>query len=477
MGSDQARYVRCLSELEKRNQQHVLRWWGGLETARRQHLLAEIEAIQWERVEPLIESHVRRRPAPELLENLQPAPFFPLEPNSKERARYDAAIEFGRDVIRAGRVAAFTVAGGQGTRLGFDGPKGSVTITPVREKSLFQVFAETILAVRERYSPAAIPWYIMTNPSNHQQTLGFLEDHEHFGLPRNDIFVFVQGVLPSFDFEGRMLMADRHRLALAPDGHGGSLGALATSGALDDMRSRNIDIVSYFQVDNPLVKPFDPLFIGLHCKTESEMSTKVSQKTTDFEKVGNLCIHDGRLRVIEYSDLPEEVARSRNDDGSRRFDVGNLAIHLFDLDFVERIASSGAKLPYHRADKKITWIDENGFVRTPSEPNGVKLETFVFDALAFARKPLLLEIDRAEEYAPVKNPSGIDSVESAKRAQVRRAARWLEDAGVIIPRDQQGAPLLEIEIAPAYALEAADVKSQIVSTNSSFKAGETVYIS
>jgi UDP-N-acetylglucosamine/UDP-N-acetylgalactosamine diphosphorylase len=453
----------------------VLRWWDHLETRAREHLLAEIEAIPWDQIESLIDTHICNKPPREPTDGLEPPPFYPCSPGPEQEELYQEALEIGDGLIRSGRVCAFTVAGGQASRLGFDGPKGAVAVSPIQEKSLFQLFAETIKAVQKRYQ-VKIRWYIMTNPTNHQQTKGFLKDHDHFGLPEDHILCFPQGTLPSFDFDGKMLMSGRNRLALAPNGHGGSLAALYESGALENMKSSGIEVISYFQVDNPLVKPFDPLFIGLHNKTQSEMSTKVARKIDALEKVGNLCLRKGKLQVVEYSDFPEELAHKTNGDGRRTFDLGNLAIHLMDVDFVERLASRGDLIRYHRAEKKIAWLDDNGFQRTPTEPNGVKLESFVFDVLPLAKSAILLEVNRAEEFAPVKNPSGVDSVESAIAAQLARAADWLECAGIHVPRDEHGKPLVRLEIAPSYALDREDVRTQIWS-NPEFLAGETIYIS
>jgi UDP-N-acetylglucosamine/UDP-N-acetylgalactosamine diphosphorylase len=215
--------------------------------------------------------------------------------------------------------------------------------------------------------------------------------------------LFPQGTLPAFDFSGRLLMDARHRLSLGPDGHGGSLKALIQSGALADMRNRGITTISYFQVDNPLVRPFDPLFLGLHEAAKSDMSTKVTRKAHDWEKVGNLCLEGGKVKVIEYSEMSEQFTTKKNLDGSRKFDAANLAIHLLDLDFVDRVAGQPAGLPLRRAEKAIAYVDEKGERVQPPTPNAVKLETFVFDVLPLARNPLLLEVDRAEEYSPVKN--------------------------------------------------------------------------
>lgn len=474
-GSLDSRYKTCLATLRERNQEHVLRWWDDLTTGERLQLIEDIESIPWDTVDPLFCASPSSQSDTPRPGELTPPSVYPHRPNRDQESLYVEAVELGRQLIRDGKVAAFTVAGGQGTRLGFEGPKGAVTVSPVREKTLFQLFAEMIRAVRTRYE-VDVPWYIMTNPANHEQTVGFLKDHDYFGIPESDIVLFSQAMLPTFDFQGRLLLEDKHRLALAPDGHGGSLKALVQCGALDDLRARGIEVISYFQVDNPLVKPFDPLFIGLHAKTESEMSTKVASKTHDLERVGNVCVQNGSIVVIEYSNFPENLARELNSDGTRRFNAGNLAIHLLDVSFLDRIIGRQFELPYHRAKKKVKCIDENGHVCEPAEENAEKLETFVFDALPLAQNPLVLEVSRAEEFSPVKNAKGEDSLETAVRDQVRRAARWLEAAGVEVPRKPGGEPDVTIEIASAFALEADDVKRH-KSSSLTLRDAETIYLS
>jgi UDP-N-acetylglucosamine/UDP-N-acetylgalactosamine diphosphorylase len=276
---------------------------------------------------------------------------------------------------------------------------------------------------------------------------------------------FRQRQMPAFLPDGRIALAERHRVALSPDGHGGSLWALADSGALADMRQRGIDTISYFQVDNPLVHAIDPLFVGLHLVTESEMSSKAVAKASDEERVGVFCVADGKLGVIEYSDLPVELARAKNPDGTRRFDAGSIAIHVLSRAFVERLTEPGAtvQLPWHRADKKVTVVDDAGQVITPASPNVVKLEMFVFDAIPLARNPLVLFTRREEEFSPVKNGEGVDSPVTARRDLVRRAARWLETCGVRVPRGADGEPAQPIEISPAYALDAVDLRQRMKS--------------
>jgi UDP-N-acetylglucosamine/UDP-N-acetylgalactosamine diphosphorylase len=450
------RYETIRRLLKTVGQEHLLQWLDELEPARQEHLLGEIESLQWDKLASLVQSHVLKRPSVDMPQSVEPADVYPHEPTADLRSQYEEARRLGRELIATGRVAAFTVAGGQGTRLGFDGPKGQVEMTPVGNKSLFWIFAETVKAVRERHG-LPVPWYIMTSPANHEQTHAYLHSNEFFGLPEADVKLFSQAMLPAFSLDGKALLAEKDHLALAPDGHGGSLKALVSSGAIEEMQQRGVEIISYFQVDNPLVKPFDPLFVGLHALTGSEMSSKVAPKVDDLERVGNICKGDGKVMVIEYSDFPDELARARNPDGSRKFDAGSLAIHMLNVSFVQRIVGETFELPYRRAEKKVAFVDENGLIVVPETPNAVKLEMFVFDALPLADNPLVLEVDRAEEFSPVKNATGVDSLESAKRDQNRRACRWLEAAGVKVPRKPDGEPDVRVTIAPSFAIDREDV--------------------
>ncbi|HVP12750.1 MAG TPA: UDPGP type 1 family protein, partial [Phycisphaerae bacterium] len=362
----------------------------------------------------------------------------------------------GRSLLEAGKVAAFTVAGGQGTRLGFDGPKGAFPISPVRNKPLFQIFAEGILATDRRYG-CRTQWYIMTSPANDAETRQFFREHSHFGMEAGQVTFFQQGVMPAFDQDGRILLDEKHRLTLAPDGHGGSLLALARTGMLADMAERGVEYISYFQVDNPLVMCLDPVFIGLHAAHKTEMSSKALPKADDLERVGNFAMAGGRQMVIEYSDLPDELAHARNPDGSRKFDAGNIAIHLLSRSFVERLTADPASfaLPWHKARKKVPYVDlTSGRRIEPAEPNAIKLESFVFDALPLAKHPVVMGTSRAEEFSPVKNATGVDSVDTARRDTSRRAARWLEVAGFKVPRNAAGEPDAVFEISPLLALDA-----------------------
>jgi len=462
------RYQTLKTRFQAHDQAHVLATYEHLPPEQQRSLLDQIEPLDLASLDELIRLYVKQRPTAELPANLEPAAFYPW--NAADPARpYDAAKfrALGEGLIRRGKVAAFTVAGGQGTRLGWEGPKGTYPATVVTGKPLFRVFAEQLLATQRKYGPA-IPWYIMTSPINDADTRAFFADNNFFGLRRQDIFMFPQGVLPSFDAAtGKLLLASAHELAVNPDGHGGSMKALRESGAIDDMRRRGVEHISYFQVDNPLVRCVDPLFIGLHAgapDSSAEMSSKMVNKAGPDEKVGVFCRAgaDGKTCVIEYSDLPVELSRQTNapPDGSLRFNAGSIAIHVIAVAFVERLTADAQRfaLPYHRADKKVPYYDvARGGMVQPDAPNAVKLEAFVFDAIPLAKSSIVYETNRGEEFAPIKNADGSDSPATSHRIQSNRHGGWLESCGVKVPRNAQAEVEAKIEISPLTAMEPGDL--------------------
>ena len=388
------------------------------------------------------------------LDNLEPAPFERMPSNGGDPALWSAARAAGEAALRAGRVAAFTVAGGQGTRLGYDGPKGTFPVTPVRRRSLFEVFAGKILAAGRTYG-RPIHWFVMTSHQNHGATESFFAENRHFGLDPSRVHFLRQGRMPAVDFSGKILLEAQDSLALSPDGHGGSLRALERSGALDLMASEGIDTVSYFQVDNPLVRCVDPAFIGWHLARRSEMSSKAVLKAYPLEKLGHFCLKGGRLAVVEYSDLPEALQHEREaSTGALRYGAGSIAIHVIDREFIRAMARGAGGLPFHRADKRITTVDADGRQVRPQGANGVKFELFVFDALPSARNPVVIETDRADDFSPVKNSEGVDSPATCRADQLRQFARWLRAAGAEVPTDATGLPELALEVSPLFGYDA-----------------------
>ncbi|MDR0901167.1 MAG: UDPGP type 1 family protein, partial [Opitutaceae bacterium] len=395
-----------IEAFQRAGQGQVFAFYSQLDAAAQQRLLADAAEIDLGEIARLSATLLGPAGAPAVdLDGLAPAPYEPLPENGGGAADWARAKTAGEDALRAGRVAAFTVAGGQGTRLGYDGPKGTFPVTPLKQKTLFQVFAEKIRAAGARYG-RPIHWFIMTSHANHAATEAFFKARAHFGLDPARVHFFRQGRMPAVDLNGKILLETTGGIAMSPDGHGGSLRALARSGALDLMDREGIDTLSYFQVDNPLVRVIDPAFIGWHLLRGSGMSSKMVPKAYASEKVGHFCVQNGRLIVVEYSDLPKALQEETDPaTGRLRYLAGSIAIHILDTKFIRRVAAGGdgLALPFHRADKKIPTVDASGAPVKPEKPNGVKFEMFVFDAVPFAKNALVIETRRADDFSPVKN--------------------------------------------------------------------------
>jgi UDP-N-acetylglucosamine/UDP-N-acetylgalactosamine diphosphorylase len=439
-------------QLGAHGQEHVMRFAEQLNRPEQLQLLKDIDSLDLALIDQLIDTYIRKQEPVKLPDKISPPPVYPITATAELERKYQNALQRGERLIAERKVAAFTVAGGMGTRLSFDGPKGCLPATAVRNKTLFRLFAESLIATGRRYN-SIIPWYIMTSQANHEDTVHYFEENNYFRLNPETVFLFQQGMMPSFDQEGKILMSAPHQPALSPDGHGGSLRALYNSGAVKDMAQRGVEYISYFQVDNPLVQVVDPLFIGLHALDNAEMSSKAVIKCDPLERVGNFTLADGKITVIEYSDLPEELARQTREDGRLMFELGSIAIHIISRSFVERINKHGFSLPWHRALKKVPYLDESGNLIEPEQPNSIKLETFVFDALPLAEASVILAIERNDEFAPIKNAAGVDSLQSSQQLQIEKAARWIQKAGIDIPRKDDGSVDALIEISPLYALD------------------------
>jgi len=460
---------QLIASFRAAGQGQVFAFWETLDAAGRAALAAQAREIDLAEVERLNRSLVLKSAgaAGVDLSDLTPAPCTMLPEHGGDAGKWAAARAAGEAALRAGRVAAFTVAGGQGTRLGYDGPKGTFAVTPLKGKALFQVFAEKIKAAGLRYG-RPLHWFIMTSHANHDQTEQFFAANGHFGLDKGRVHCFRQGRMPAVDFSGKILLESPGSLAMSPDGHGGSLRALHRSGALDLMESEGIDTLSYFQVDNPLIRCIDPAFIGFHLLAGSEMSSKMVPKAYAEEKVGHFCLQHGKIVVIEYSDMPLAMQREMNPGGSLRYSAGSIAIHIIDREFARRMAGGrqvprakgqvtvgeAPALPFHRADKKIATIDAAGRAVKPEKPNGVKFEMFVFDALPFARNSVVIETARADDFSPVKNAEGVDSPKTCREDQLRQFARWLKAVGAKVEVDQTGLPACALEVSPLFGYDA-----------------------
>jgi len=435
------------------DQGHVFRFFDELPSDEQATLLGQLRAIDLKRVRRLIEQHlaaddVVKSPA------LAPAPIVALPSTEAERREEAKSRKAGEEALREARVAVLIVAGGQATRLGYDAPKGTFPIGPVSGKSLFQIHAEKVLALGRRYGKP-VPLLLLVSPDNHATTRAYFEQHSFFGLDPKIVRFFEQGMLPALDRDGRLLLAERGRIFLSPDGHGGVFRALQASGCLDFLSKRAVDTVFYFQVDNPLVKVADPVFLGHHLRRESEFSLKVVAKRDAAEKVGVYAQIDGRPGIVEYSDLPAEQRDMKGADGRLLFGAGSIAIHAFSLPFLRRLGRGDVELALHVARKNIPYVGERGEVVHPGEANGIKFESFVFDGLSIAKTVLAMEVERNEEFAPVKNKSGEDSAETAIQAQSDLFRSWLADAGMKVED-----PAARIEIGPLFALDRGELAAR-----------------
>ena len=441
-------------------QEHVFRWWNDLSANEQKDLLNQLRLIDFTLLQDLIEKHIEgstlTNPKTTILE---PPEIITIPQNDIQKSREAEAKKIGEKALRAGKVAVVTVAGGLGTRLGVNKPKGTLPISPVMGKSIFQLHAEKIQAVMNKYD-TVLPWHIMTSVNNDEMTRSFFEEHSFFGLSTDNVFFFTQGELPVIDLQGLLLMNSKSNIVESPNGHGGTLSALKENNILSSMIDRGIKHIFYHQVDNILIKIADPIYLGYHINEGAKMSPKVIRKTDPDEKVGIVGIRDGHLDTIEYSELSDEEKHALNADGTLKFGMGSPAIYLLDVDFVEKINESHLALPYHKAVKKVPCIDRDGREMKPAENNAVKFEMFIFDALKHAEKSIIMEVVREDEFSPVKNAKGEDSPDTAKQSMINMFGRWLEEAGIEIPKDGAGNVTGTIEVNPLYALDSEDLKKK-----------------
>ncbi|MBI3832424.1 MAG: UTP--glucose-1-phosphate uridylyltransferase [Planctomycetes bacterium] len=446
-----------LADLRQRakahGQDHVFAFWDKLAEPERQCLASHLFAVDFALIDRLKHEFLAANAAPVAKAKLSTAPIVALPKTDAERKAVQAAHAEGEKALRAGRLGCFLVAGGQGTRLGFNSPKGCFEIGPITTRSLFQVHAEKIAALRRQYG-AKVPWVIMTSDANDAATKAYFEEKNFYGLGKDSVRFCVQANMPAVAPDGKLLLESKSSLALAPNGHGGSIKALHDSGALQWLRGLGVDTLFYFQVDNALNQICDPAFVGRHLLAGAEMSSKVVRKRDWKEPVGVIGHIDGKLGVIEYSDLPEDLAKATDPGGALTYWAGSIAIHVLAVGFVERLNKGGFQLPYHKARKAVQCIGPDGAALKlkPGEKNGVKFETFVFDALPLARATVTVETAREDDFGPVKNAEGEDSPATARAMLTGLYARWLAAAGCTVPRKPDGTPDCRIEIAPGTSL-------------------------
>lgn len=343
------------------------------------------------------------------------APLEAVEVDEIEK-RADEFKEIGLKTLRDGKVGLVLLAGGQGTRLGFDQPKGTVNIGLTKEIYIFECLMNNLMQVVKEVG-VFIPLYIMTSISNKKETVDFFEEHQYFGYDKSYIKFFIQEMVPTVDFEGRVLMASNTELAMAPNGNGGWFSSMVLDGMLEDVHKRGIEWINVFAVDNVLQKMADPMFIGATIASGCESGAKVVRKAAPDEKVGVLCTEDGKPSIAEYYEMTEEMATARKENGDLKYGFGVILNYLFREDKLEQIANR--HMPIHVVEKKIPYMDEDGKKIKPEKPNGYKFETLVLDMVHMMADCLPYEVIREKEFAPIKNLHGVDSIDTARELLIQ----------------------------------------------------------
>ena len=424
MHSEQA----TMRALEQAGQAHLLDGLDQLDAAVRRRFLARLAEVDWEEL-----AHPAEPPP---LDGVEPAEIVTLEQRS---AREAALRDAGEEAYLGGRVATLMVAGGEGTRLGFPGPKGSYRLAPLSGKSLYQLHAEKVSSLARRVG-REVPLLVMTSPATDSETRAFFDQQARFGLGEEQLRFFTQGTIPSTDSEGRALFAGPGELAESPDGHGGVFTALLASGNLERLLSDGVEWIVYLQVDNVLAPVDDSVLVGLAALERADVVTKVLEKVHPDERVGHLVRAGGRDRIVEYTELTPAQTRVSGPDGLPIYRWGSPALHAWSTAFFARLGERGYRPPLHRSAKPVrAWLD--GEVR---EVDGFKHERFVFDLIAEAERSVGLEIDRDAEFAPLKNAEGDDSPATASELLRKQHVSWLEAAGVEVAAAR-------VEISPLFA--------------------------
>ena len=455
--------AQFLSLLQEFRQNHILDHFRKLDSGQQEKLLREAGELDLPLVFDLFRLHSRDPKAEKGIGKISPAPVIGIPKTPEDFQGREKARVLGESLLRGGKVAVLIVAGGQGSRLGFEGPKGNFPLSPLRKKPLFQLFAEAVKALCRRYE-VEIPLVIMTSKENEAETRRFFEEKRCWGLA-SPVYFFSQAMLPTLTLEGNLILSDETNFLANPDGHGGSLKAFYESGMLSKLRKRGYTELFYCQVDNPLVKIADPVFLGYHRLAEAEISTKVVRRRDPDEKVGIYGLLDGKPGIIEYSDFPPAEYRAVDERGWIRHWAGNIAVHVISLSFIKRLNRRGFALPYHRAVKDVEGIGRDG---RPEKIKGLKFESFVFDAIPLAERTSCMEVLREEEFSPVKNKEGRDSPETARAAMINLHRKWLEQAGAEV------APDVRVEISPLFALDKEELAEKI--SGKGLKIKEDLYL-
>ncbi|KAK9763187.1 UDP-N-acetylglucosamine pyrophosphorylase [Basidiobolus ranarum] len=439
-------------------QGHVFTFFDDLSTEKQQLFVAQLKDIDPSFINRVYEKVTADEKVTQEQNEIKP---FPAERSGSILTANKETIDdwetTGLKAIAQNQVAVILMAGGQGTRLGSSAPKGCYDINHPSHKSLFQLQAERIIRLQslaqqyteDESSEVIIPWYIMTSGPTHTATIEHFEQHDYFGLKKSNVVFFNQGIMPCVSYDGKILLETKSKLAIAPNGNGGIYDALRRDGILDDLATRGIRFIHSYCVDNCLVKVADPMFMGYCISKEADCGNKVVRKAYPTEPIGVVSLRNGKPKVVEYSEIDPSMAELTDQEGQLVYKAGNIANHFYTLDFLQRVKTFEDKLDYHVAKKKIKHVDlTTGEKIVPSSPNGIKFEVFVFDVFPFTENLAVFEVDRKEEFSPLKNApgSGVDCPETSLRDITQQGLRFLQNSGAIVENIQED--VIPVEISP-----------------------------
>ena len=394
--------------LNSYNQTHIVNLLKKLDEVKKQELLEQIDKIDFGQIMELYDNTKKEI---EIKENKIEAIGY-LDKAKLTKEQKDEFDKLGEEIIKNGEYAVVTMAGGQGTRLGHNGPKGTFKLDVYgKGKYLFEILVDNLQEANQKYN-TIIPWYIMTSIENNKDTVEFLEKHNYFGYPKENVIIFTQSELPLVDVDGKLLISKDLKIKEASDGNGGTYSSLRASGSLANMKERGIKWVFIGGVDNVLLKMADVTLLGMAIKKNVQIASKSVVKANPHEKVGVFCKMNGHPKVIEYAELPEKMAEEVDEDGELKYGESHIMCNLYTIDAIEKISKE--PLMYHSAFKKNSYIDEDGKEVIPTEPNSYKFESFIFDAFEFFDDIAILRGKREDDFAPVKNREGVDSPRTAK---------------------------------------------------------------
>ena len=392
-----------MNVLKEHGQEHIYEAYQKLDEAGKAKLAAQVEKIDWSMVAMAGHEELAQERG-----KLEPLSALEVKDIEADKAKYE---QVGIEAIKASKVGAVLLAGGQGTRLGSDGPKGKYNIGITKDVYIFERLIRNLLDVTDK-AGCFVHLYIMTSDKNNDETIAFFEEKNYFGYPKDFVKFFKQEMAPSVDFDGKLLMEAADSLSLSPNGNGGWFYSMAVTGVLNDVKERGIEWLNIFAVDNVLQRIADPVFVGATIDSGRVSGAKVVRKADPNEKVGVLCLEDGKPSIVEYYEMTEEIINSREANGELSYNFGVILNYLFRVDKLEEIMN--ANMPVHVVEKKIPYIDKAGNIVKPETPNGYKFELLVLDMIHLLDNCLSFEVVRNYEFAPIKNKTGVDSVESAQ---------------------------------------------------------------